>query len=263
MLLLLFSLLALASEPDSRPVLVIVGMGAEAKIAAGQGAIVVSSAGDAALLHSRLAGIGHDQVRAVISFGIAGALDPALQSGDALVGGRVVGEGQKAWPADSALSAYLRAQSAAKEGTVLAHDGISEVDAASRAAARATTGADIVDEESHIAAALAESEGLPFSLIRAVADPASSTLPPAATLPLNADGEPDTTSILFSLLRHPWQISDLLAMKQDFAKALDALRSLRSHFDWIQAPGAAQRAVSSISRPPYPRALPKNRTVPK
>jgi adenosylhomocysteine nucleosidase len=221
------------------PVLVIVGMDSEAKIAAGPGALVISSAGNGPLLRSRLKGITHDKVRAVISFGIAGALEPSLQPGDLLVGGRVVSD-EMSWSADPELSKFITARAKAaginaKDGVVLGHDGIQAVDPKSRAALRAQTKADLVDEESHIAAEFAKSENLPFSLIRAVADPASSTLAPAATLPLNPDGTPDTGSVIGSLFKNPGQIGGLLEVKHDMDAALATLTAVRAKLDWTEA----------------------------
>jgi hypothetical protein len=257
--LFLSSLLASAAA-DPRPVLVIVGMETEAQTVKAPGILVIKGAGNGTLLRSRLQGITHDQVRAVVSFGIAGALNPALVPGDPYVGGQVRGE-TKSWDADPALSSFLNQGS--KTGIVLAYDDIKATDAASRATLRANTTGDIEDQESHIAAEFAASEGLPFSLLRAVADTASQTLAPAALLPLTPNGEPDTSAILYSVLMHPWQVADLLALSNATTAALETLKAAIAKIDWSQAPGAEVRGPSSTSHPPYPRASPKNQTVRK
>jgi len=53
-----------------------------------------------------------------------------------------------------------------------------------------TTGAIAVDLESHLVAQAAARAGRPFLILRAIADPASRSLPPAAVNGLDSDGNP-------------------------------------------------------------------------
>src|ERR1700716_3843723 len=98
---------ASAGNPiDSRPVLIVTGLVQEARIAAGPGLTVICSSRDPRQLRSLLAGFDPLSVRGVISFGVAGGLDPALKSGDVVVATEVMA-GDRRWMAASALSEEL------------------------------------------------------------------------------------------------------------------------------------------------------------
>jgi len=65
--------------------------------------------------------------------------------------------------------------------------------------------------------------GLPFAVLRAVCDPAEALLPPAALAALDALGAISIWSVAASLLRHPGQIFDLIALGRAAAAARAAL----------------------------------------
>ena len=81
--------------------------------------------------------------------------------------------------------------------------------------------------ESHIAAAAAEAHGLPFAACRVIIDPAERSLPPAALIDLRPDGTPDIPAILWSILRHPFQLPELMRVAADARAARVALREGR------------------------------------
>ena len=70
---------------DRRPVLIVTGLVQEARIAAGPGMIVICSSSDPQQLRALLATLDSSTFRGVISFGVAGGLDPSLKSGDVVV----------------------------------------------------------------------------------------------------------------------------------------------------------------------------------
>ena len=70
---------------DPRPVLIVTGLVQEARIAAGPGMIVICSSSDPQQLRALLATLDSSTFRGVISFGVAGGLDPSLKSGDVVV----------------------------------------------------------------------------------------------------------------------------------------------------------------------------------
>ena len=75
--------------------LVITGLAQESKIAAGPGVShVVCSGSDPERLRGRLTRLDPTGLRAVISFGIAGGLDPSLHPGDVVVATAVIAETQ-------------------------------------------------------------------------------------------------------------------------------------------------------------------------
>src|SRR6202022_1282382 len=75
---------------DPRPVLIVTGLVQEARIAAGPGMIVICSSSDPQQLPALRATLDSSTFRGVISFGVAGGLDPALKSGDVVVATEVL-----------------------------------------------------------------------------------------------------------------------------------------------------------------------------
>ena len=219
-----WSSLAFANDP--RPILVVVGMKMEADLINIPNAVVVVSAGDVNLLLQRLKPYSAANVRAVISFGVAGGLDPSLRPGQLLLAKKVT-DGEWDWRTSKCLRTILKAKLKtitpleAREAGI---DTLSAVDPASRAELRSQTGAASVDNESQIAARFAGAENLPFAVVRAVSDPASYTFPPAAMLPLLPDGTPDMTAIQASIQKDPSQIQALIDLNNDNQAALATLK---------------------------------------
>jgi adenosylhomocysteine nucleosidase len=85
------------------------------------------------------------------------------------------------------------------------------------------TGAIAVDLESVVVARAAAALGIPFVVLRAIADPASRELPPAALLPLKGDGKPAIGQVLASVMRRPQQLPTLFGVAREARQALAAL----------------------------------------
>ena len=69
---------------------VVTGMVSEARLLAGPGYTVVAAGGHAAATRAKTESLIRDGVTGLISFGIAGALDPNLRSGDLVVADAVI-----------------------------------------------------------------------------------------------------------------------------------------------------------------------------
>ncbi len=199
--------------------LVTVGMQSEAALLPKGTRIIVSGA-DPERLAALLAAQGED-VTAVLSFGIAGALDPELQPGDLVAATRIRAT-TGAWPADIAWAARLARATAARMG-VLAGANAAAADAGAKKALRAMTGALAVDMESQVAAAFAARRGLPFAALRAVADTAEEALPRAALVGLTEDGRPAPLRVLLALARRPGDLKPLRVVAARSRTALEAL----------------------------------------
>ncbi|MBN3767889.1 hypothetical protein G3O01_44285, partial [Burkholderia sp. Ac-20365] len=106
---------------------------------------------------------------------------------------------------------------------------------ADKAALHASTGALAVDMESHLAGAIAEANGLPFVVCRAIVDPAWRTLPSAATAGLRDDGTTAIGPILRELARQPSQLGGLLQVAADARAARASLVAAR---DVLERAGA-------------------------
>ena len=215
---------------DPRPVLIVTGLAQEARIAAGPGRTVICSSSDPRQLRVLLAGIESSSVRGVISFGVAGGLDPALRSGDVVIATEVVA-GDLRWLAGLEFSGSLIGEGDIGNSRVFRGGlvGVEQVVAAQsgKAALRRETGASAVDMESHIAADYADRNQLPFAAIRVISDPATRALPAIATSAIKPDGNIDLRKVLRGLVRDPSTLSALVSTGRDFNRALRSLRGCR------------------------------------
>lgn len=195
---------------------VVVGLQAEARLLRGWGVPVAvggGTAAGAAVAAERLA----RTVGALVSFGLAGGLDPALRPGALLVPGRVV-DGEDEWDTDPALNDALGGGTG---HTLLGGGAVLATVAAKRAAHVA--GADAVDLESAAVARVAVRHGLPFAALRAVCDGAGRALPRAALLALDAAGRIGMLRVAAAVVAHPGELPALIGLARDAALARRAL----------------------------------------
>lgn len=198
--------------------LVACGLQREARIIARPGVMVVAGGGDAARLEAELEAAA-PRAQAILSSGLAGALDPDLKAGDLVIASLFPGEGRA-----TALIDLLREQlPGAHVGTVVAGDAIIAT-AAEKRVLYAQTGAIAVDMESHIAARVAARHGLPFAILRTISDGADHALPPVALVGMKPDGTMALGAVLASLARNPTQLAALIRTGRDAEKAFQALR---------------------------------------
>ncbi len=193
--------------------LVVVGFAAEAALLPGRTPHIIAAA-DPARLALALATLPRPQ--AILSLGIAGGLDPALRPGSLIVARRVIAE--TAWPADEAWSAAIAAATGATAADIAGTDRIVATPA-DKAALRAATGAAAADMESAAVARF----GVPFAVLRAVADTADETIPPAAAAGLDEAGNPAPWRVLRVLLRRPQDLPGLIRLGLRSRTALAAL----------------------------------------
>lgn len=212
---------------DPRPVLIVTGLAQEARIAAGPGMTVICSSSDPQQLRALLTVFDPSTIRGVISFGVAGGLDPTLKSGDVVVATEVLA-GDTRWLADLALNEELIALGRLRvvRGGLA---GVEQVIAAQagKAALRSETGASAADMESHIAAAYAAEAGLPFAALRVISDPATRALPALAMSAIKPNGDIDLRKVLRGVARNPLTLRALVSTGIDFNRALRSLRGCR------------------------------------
>jgi len=169
-------------------------------------------------------------IRGVISFGVAGGLDPSLKSGDVVVATEVMA-GDARWLAGLSLSEDQIAGIALGRRRVVRGGlaGVEEVVAGQscKAALRSVTGAAAVDMESHIAAAYAAENDLPFAALRVISDPATRALPALARNAIKPNGDIDLRMIFQGLVRNPRSLRALVSTGIDFNRALKSLRGCR------------------------------------
>lgn len=163
------------------------------------------------------------ELTALVSFGVAGGLQPGLTPGSLLIPGEILLDG-RAIPVDRALAEELRTKlPQALPGRMAAGSGLLATIEAKRALYKQTQ-ALAVDLESGPLAEAAQAAGLPFVIIRAVADPSDRALPKAAQIPLTPAGTPNLPAILGSVLRSPSQIPGLIALGLEMNRAMASLR---------------------------------------
>src|ERR1700736_4061069 len=215
---------------DPRPGLIVTGLVQEARIAAGPGMTVICSSSDPQQLRALLTVFDPSTIRGVISFGVAGGLDPTLKSGDVVVATEVLA-GDTRWLAGLALNEELIA-SVALGGRRVVRGGLAGVEQViaardGKAALHLETGAAAVDMESHIAAAYAAEAGLPFAALRVISDPASRALPALAMSVIKPNGDIDLRKVLRGVARNPMTLRALVSTGMDFNRALRSLRGCR------------------------------------
>ena len=217
------------------PAAAVTGLTAEARIVRRAGLVAVAVGGDAARAGVAARRLLAEGAIGLVSFGVAGGLDPALAPGTLLLPQAILDEGGARWPVDAPWRAQLAA--ALKMGCVAVSEGdlIGVSSAAGTAAQKAMlhrrTGAVAVDLESHAVACAAAEAKRPFVVLRAVGDPAERSLPSPALVGLDAEGRPALGPVLAAIARNPGQIPALLRVARDTRCALAALRGAVAALD--------------------------------
>lgn len=158
---------------------------------------------------------------ALVSFGFAGGLDPALRPGALVIPTAILSEGQL-YAAEPALAERFGGLT----GHRLVAGTLAATDATTKRQLHAETRAHAIDLESGSVARVALAHNLPFVVVRAISDAADRDLPPAALLALDRTGRIDLFRVLMSLLRQPRQLPAVLSLASDAARARRALVSL-------------------------------------
>ncbi len=213
-----------------KPILAVTGLAMEARIAAGPGVDVVCSACDPGRLRALLQLLNPDSYSAVVSFGISGALDPALRPGDIVVAAEIRSE-TGTLPVAPGLARAL-ADRLGRNGRTpvcasIAGTNAPVLEAATKASLWQATGAAAVDMESHVAASFGAAAGLPVCAVRVISDPAERSLPQLSLCATRPDGRLDLSAICASVARNPAQIPLLIKAGRDARIAFATLRRVR------------------------------------
>ncbi len=193
---------------DSELVGVVCGMRAEARIARRfWSRVAIGGEAAGALLDGG--------ATALLSFGLAGGLDPALRAGDVVVPAAVISRGVRYATGDVIARAAV--------GLLVGADApVATVEEKRRLWRE--TGAAAVDLESGAVARIATERGVPFAVLRVVCDPAERALPAAALAALDARGAIGLGRVLAAVAGDPRQLVALLRLAGDAAVARRALR---------------------------------------
>ncbi len=205
----------------------VTGLAREARIAESEGGVhAVIGGGDETGLSDALRRAAAQGAAGILSFGIAGGLDPGLRSGACIVGS-AVSLGQARWRTDAAWSKnLLQSLPGAAYGEVTGIDQpAASVD--HKRLLYGLTGALAVDMESHVAGRIAAENELPFAILRIVCDPAQRSLPPAALAGMRRDGTTNVGAVLGRVLAKPAQLFAMIGLAADARVAFSELKRRR------------------------------------
>ena len=201
------------------------GLQSEARIARRLGFPVAVGGGTAAGAERQAQSVIEAGARGLISFGIAGGLDPALRPGQVIVPDSVCADGV-VYLADPGLAAMF--------GGFTGHRALGTRDPilspADKARAAERNGAHAIDLESGAVARTAAARGLPFAVVRAICDPAERTLPPLALNAIDGNGNVRAAATLWYLLLHPREIPAMIGLARESAAAHRALKRVCADF---------------------------------
>jgi adenosylhomocysteine nucleosidase len=214
---------------------VVVGYRAEARCLANDLRVLCSGA-DPERARAAAGRLRDEGVAGLVSFGLAGGLVADLAPGDLLLpqavilpdGGRLATEA--AWR--DQLVATLRRAGLEVRGEPIAGSGAIVATAAAKRALAARTGAVAVDMESHAVGEVAARAGLPFLIVRAIADRSDQPIPRTAQAAIDAQGGIRHLALLGGLIGRPWEISALIGLGRSSGRGLATLRRVA-----VLAPG--------------------------
>ena len=155
--------------------------------------------------------------RLLLSFGIAGALDPTLAAGDIVIASRIDDAGRS----HPCIGLALPSRPSWREGPVHGSDRL--IGDPAEKALLATGGALAVDMESHRVARIACGAGIPVAAIRAISDSSVQSVPAFVAGAVRADGTPRFAPVLAGLARDPRTLGDLIALRRGTNAALGGL----------------------------------------
>ena len=194
----------------------------------------------------RLIGAG---ATSLVSWGLAGGLDPRLEAGAVCVPREVIAaDGSRLRTArvwrESLSGAVPDRCRVGNEALLTAARALET--AADKTAARRATGACAVDMESSAVAQVAEAHGVPFIAVRVIVDTAHDAIPPAVAGASRA-GQVRLGRLILGLVRSPAQIASLLRLARRYRTALRSLRAVAA-LGKLEPPCNAAGAASGAGR---------------
>lgn len=162
---------------------------------------------------------------ALMTFGVAGGLDPSLRPGDLVVASSIWNGDAPRYDCAPPLVEALVASLAplAPRCAPLASLRSPVADDVVKRALHARHGCVAVDMESAGLARVAAEFGVPCAALRVVIDPADFSLPRAALAGMGENGETHALATALAVLRRPWELPALLRLALWYGAALRAL----------------------------------------
>lgn len=177
---------------------------------------------------------------ALVSFGVAGGLDPTLLAGDICLPREIMLQRVPSIATATAWRERVGAALSARipggrivDGVLLSSPGI-VMGAAAKTALFGSTGAVAVDMESFAVAEVASTHRLPFLALRVIVDRAADELPSIVTAAADAHGEVRLPQLLAALLRSPAQLPPLMRLGHRYRAASRSLAAIARLGRWAQ-----------------------------
>jgi hopanoid-associated phosphorylase len=184
----------------------------------------------------------------LVSWGLAGGLDPDLEAGAVCVPREVIAaDGSRLWtarPWQESLSSSLPSGRRVGNDALLTAKYALETPA-DKSAARRATGACAVDMESAAVAQVAEARGVPFIAVRVIVDSARDRIPQAVARASRA-GKLRTGRLVLGLIRSPLEIASFLRLARRYRVALRSLRAVAA-LGKLEPPSVTSEVTSEVT----------------
>lgn len=166
---------------------------------------------------------------ALMSFGLAGGLDPDLPSGTVMVPEEVRCPRQNCYRCDDGWRRGLAEKTLGEvelNGAPLISSDEIVTSVEAKRKLRFQCGAAAVDMESAAIAQVAASAGIPFIAIRAISDPAGQALPPMVSNAVGQTGKVHVWPLVKSVMKQPGQLGKLAKLARQAGLADQELKKL-------------------------------------
>lgn len=183
---------------------------------------VACSGADSARAGELARGMAANGCEGLVSFGLAGGLDPNLRCGDLVLPDRVI-SGSSVWAADEEWRQRLL-QDLDIVGGAIAGSSTLVATPQMKADLRRETGAVAVDMESHAVAVAAHEAGLPFVVIRVIADTYEVAVPAWVANIIGRNGKVRLIAAMAALAANPLDIPGVFGLAGQNGRAMAVLR---------------------------------------
>jgi nucleoside phosphorylase len=168
-------------------------------------------------------------VQALVSWGVAGALDIGLHAGDVILPEMIMHASQTYVPnPEWHQRLHSRMQ---KNNFNVSSGAITEVSdilisPEEKIKCHNATDAIAADMESAAIAAVATNANIDYLAIRVISDDVTIRIPDAVLRYTNCYGQPEQPGFIFEILRHPVQITLLIRLARGFRTAINTMQSI-------------------------------------
>ena len=169
----------------------------------------------------------------IISFGIAGALDPRLKSGSIIISTQVLTPLYKRIPCNPSLGIKIFKLKKNKSGVYFRPVIGSNYPITNKTEKKKIfkdSGAAAVDMETHIAAKIAQKKGIPFLAVRSICDTTDQNLPDFIATNIENKKKLNILKILELIVKKPYELKKFPKLIMNYRKSMNGLREIFRNF---------------------------------